>query len=72
MNGHCCACPCCGELTIKVCGNWEICANCGWEDDPVQSANEHYVGGANKISLIRARERFKKSGQKYCLRTAEP
>jgi hypothetical protein len=53
-----CPCPCCGELTITERGNWEICANCGWEDDPVQSENENYVGGANKISLLMAKEKL--------------
>jgi hypothetical protein len=32
-------------------GNYEICAVCGWEDDPVQSADPDFAGGANSLSL---------------------
>ena len=48
-------CPCCGQPTITEVGCYEICELCGWEDDPVQSANPNYPGGANQNSLLQAR-----------------
>ena len=31
---------------------FEICPNCGWEQDPVQNEDIYFPGGANKLSLI--------------------
>lgn len=50
-----CACPCCGNKTITEPGAYEICRICKWEDDPVQSGDIDYMGGANKLSLREAR-----------------
>jgi hypothetical protein len=61
MNAHLdqlAACPCCGQLTLSESGVYEICGVCHWEDDPVQSTNASYVGGANRCSLRQARERW--------------
>jgi anaerobic ribonucleoside-triphosphate reductase len=56
-------CPCCGNLTIAELGKYEICEVCGWEDDPVQSREPDYAGGANRISLEEARQKwFGKNG----------
>jgi hypothetical protein len=52
------ACPCCNALEIDEIGQYEICAVCGWEDDPVQSANPDYAGGANTLSLNAARSKW--------------
>ena len=52
-------CPCCGTRTFAEPGGYEICEVCGWEDDPVQSANPDYAGGANVESLNQARKKFK-------------
>ena len=49
-------CPCCGAEEIGELGAYEICPVCGWEDDPVQSADPSYAGGANDMSLLEARE----------------
>lgn len=27
------ACPCCGEKTLSIRGEYDICPKCGWEDD---------------------------------------
>jgi hypothetical protein len=54
-------CPCCGALSFSEAGGYEICP-CGWEDDPVQEAQPDLRGGANKPSLIEARENFSKHG----------
>ena len=51
-------CPCCGARTISEIGAYEICDVCGWEDDPVQSADPDYAGGANAESLNTARRKW--------------
>jgi anaerobic ribonucleoside-triphosphate reductase len=48
-------CPCCGAKVIVEPGNYEICKNCGWEDDPVQREDPNFKGGANAASLNEAR-----------------
>ena len=53
--GNLSPCPCCGSFVIEEPGCYEICDICGWEDDPVQSRNEFYIGGANGISLKEAK-----------------
>lgn len=50
-------CPCCGKHEFEVLGEYDICSNCGWEDDPFQSKNPDR-SGANKMSLNEAREAF--------------
>jgi hypothetical protein len=45
---------CCGSLTIRERGRFEICPICGWEDDPTQARDENLAGGANRISLAEA------------------
>ncbi|MFA6294932.1 MAG: CPCC family cysteine-rich protein [Candidatus Paceibacterota bacterium] len=49
-------CPCCRKNTITEKGSYEICDMCRWEDDPIQSADPDYVGGANKLSLNQYRK----------------
>lgn len=51
-------CPCCGNKTIGELGNYEICPICEWEDDPVQSEDPDFAGGANSPSLNEARLLF--------------
>lgn len=50
-------CACCGKLVEK----FDICENCGWQDDNVQNKNPDFTGGANKISLREAKKRYLKS-----------
>jgi predicted RNA-binding Zn-ribbon protein involved in translation (DUF1610 family) len=52
-------CPCCGKDTIVEKGSYEICQFCGWEDDPVQSGDPDYAGGANKLSLNQYRKNYR-------------
>ena len=49
------ACPCCESKVIGEPGAYEICEVCNWEDDPTQSADPTYAGGANRMSLVQAR-----------------
>jgi hypothetical protein len=56
------ACPCCGNLTLEGRGHYDICPVCFWEDDPIQSADESYDGGANEMSLHTARSNYREFG----------
>lgn len=56
------SCPCCGYLTLTDKGQYDICPVCFWEDDPIQSDDEFYDGGANVLSLNEARRNFKRFG----------
>jgi len=49
------ACPCCGARTLSERNTYEICSQCNWEDDPVQSRDPDFRGGANAQSLSEAR-----------------
>lgn len=57
-------CPCCGFYTFehKPNGTYDICKVCFWEDDPIQLDAPNYEGGANKVSLLQARENFLRFG----------
>ncbi|MDO4940354.1 MAG: GNAT family N-acetyltransferase [Erysipelotrichaceae bacterium] len=49
-------CPVCGSYWFNE--NHEICPICKWECDPVQNKDENYEGGANKLSLAKARKEY--------------
>ncbi|MFD9312075.1 CPCC family cysteine-rich protein [Streptomyces goshikiensis] len=51
------ACPCCFQRTLEERANFEICPECGWEDDGQDDADAHIVrGGPNgRLSLAQAR-----------------
>ncbi|MCA7925297.1 hypothetical protein LGM35_22625 [Burkholderia cenocepacia] len=57
-------CPCCESPTIDVRGDYEICLVCGWEDDPVQSDDPTFAGGANRSSLNETRRHWQKTKTK--------
>ncbi|QWA20891.1 hypothetical protein KJK32_04975 [Streptomyces sp. JCM17656] len=50
-------CPCCFQRTLEERANFEICPECGWEDDGQDDADAHIVrGGPNgSLSLTQAR-----------------
>lgn len=48
-------CSCCDSFTLSIRGDYEICDVCGWEDDPVQSDDPTFEGGANRSSLNEVR-----------------
>jgi Cysteine-rich CPCC len=56
------SCPCCGYLTVNEPRSYEVCAVCFWEDDPLQSDDPSFQGGANQESLAKARENFSAIG----------
>ena len=51
-------CPCCGKTVFKEEHLFEICPNCGWEDDLVQFRNPDFEGGANFFSLNKYKTLF--------------
>ncbi|MBN9533558.1 MAG: hypothetical protein J0H10_09390 [Alphaproteobacteria bacterium] len=53
------ACLCCGAHSITRRGAYEICAVCGWEDDPAQAKDPDLRGGANRQSLNEARAQWR-------------
>ena len=55
-------CPSCGYPTLDERNAWDICSICFWEDDPIQFEEPDYEGGANRVSLIQARENFAEFG----------
>jgi hypothetical protein len=70
-------CPCCGYKTLdkEPPGTFDICPVCYWEDDNIQFDNPLYEGGANEMSLEKARLNFKKFGavdKKYLKNVRSP
>jgi hypothetical protein len=61
------SCPCCGHVTLSERGGYEICDECGWEDDGQDDHDSHVVrGGPNgRESLAEARRRYVESGAKF-------
>jgi Cysteine-rich CPCC len=57
------ACHCCGFLTLDEYpeGSYEICPVCFWENNHVQLRDPTWIG-ANKVSLLEARENFARFG----------
>jgi hypothetical protein len=52
-------CPCCGYKTIyREETFYDLCPVCFWETDPIQLADPHYKGGANRPSLVEAQQHF--------------
>lgn len=48
-------CPVCGEYYFEKENNFEICENCGWENDGIQFDNPDETDCANVMSLNEAR-----------------
>jgi hypothetical protein len=57
-------CPCCGHATLAERGGYEICDECGWEDDGQDNHDSHVVrGGPNgSESLVQARNSYVRRG----------
>lgn len=49
-KGH--ACPICGKTVFPVHDSYEICEECGWEDDWYQEAYPTEDSGANEMNLL--------------------
>ena len=59
------SCPCCGHRTLTERGGYEICAECGWEDDGQDDHDSGVVrGGPNgSLSLDMARTEYVAQGR---------
>lgn len=53
-------CPVCGKYEFMHEDDFDVCPECGWENDGLQIDDPEYVGGANRMSLNQAREAWKK------------
>ncbi|MEV0992314.1 CPCC family cysteine-rich protein [Streptomyces sp. NPDC049949] len=63
MTRHVFPCIVCGNLTVSVPGNHEICPVCGWQDDGGDYRDpDRYVGGPNHVTLREARENYRAFG----------
>ena len=51
-------CPVCGKYEFEQHASYDICPVCGWEDDDYQIIYPDETG-ANDVSLIEAREKWK-------------
>lgn len=58
------SCPCCGHLTLGERGGYEICSECGWEDDGQDDHDAKVIrGGPNgRHSLADARTAYVSEG----------
>jgi hypothetical protein len=58
------SCPCCGHVTLAARGAYEICEECGWEDDGQDDHDADVVrGGPNgRQSLTDARDEYERHG----------
>lgn len=54
------ACPCCHLATLESRCTWEICDECGWEDDGQDDphADEVWGGPNGRLSLTEARNQY--------------
>ncbi|MCM1059071.1 MAG: hypothetical protein NC452_02130 [Eubacterium sp.] len=44
-------CPICGKTEFPETGSFDICTECGWEDDMIQTEEPDEEAGANMMSL---------------------
>lgn len=58
-------CPVCGQYEFEFEGDSDICPNCKWENDSLQTREPDYKGGANRMSLNEAREAYKRGEKIY-------
>ncbi|MCX5417150.1 CPCC family cysteine-rich protein [Streptomyces sp. NBC_00059] len=67
-GGSLVACPCCFQKTLKERADFEICPECGWEDDGQDDSDAHIVrGGPNgRLSLRQARLEYLEDAAEGC------
>ena len=47
---------CCGEKTLSTRGEYDICSNCGWEDDGI--VEEEKYSNPNHMTLKQGRKNY--------------
>lgn len=50
---------CCGEYTIPLTSEFEVCPVCGWIDDEYQNQHPNSLEGKNPVSLAIAKTSYK-------------
>ena len=59
-------CPCCGKKNaVDGIGLYDICQNCGWEDDPIQRDDPDSLGINGKMTLNQAKKLIFEGKQIY-------
>jgi hypothetical protein len=48
-------CPCCEKENMLCELDYDICQNCGWEDDPLQREDPDYTGANGYLTLNEAK-----------------
>ena len=61
-------CPVCGKSEFPYRGSFDICEECGWEDDPIQSDEPDFWGGANELCLNDYRAKYESGWRPEWLR----
>src|SRR5712671_3874409 len=62
-------CPCCGHTTLDERGAYEICSECGWEDDGQDDHDSDVVrGGPNGSLSLDAAEPTMSRAEASCTR----
>ena len=51
-------CPVCGKTVFPHEDSFEVCDECGWEDDALQERNPDDTEGANEMSLNEYKARY--------------
>ena len=56
-------CPVCEKYDFEMEDDFDVCDVCGWENDGLQYDEPDYDGGANWVSLNKARANYKECGK---------
>lgn len=52
-------CPICNKHKFTESGTFDVCPNCGWENDAVMNDDPSYFGGANDLCQLDFKLRYK-------------
>lgn len=56
-------CPICGKYEFESRLSFDICEECGWQDDVLDEDDPDAITGANEMSVAEAREAYAKGEQ---------
>lgn len=56
-------CPVCGKYEFEKRLSFDICEECGWQDDLLDEDNPDSVSGANEMTLDEAKEAYNNGEQ---------
>lgn len=58
-------CPVCGKFEFEKRLSFEICEECGWQDDVFDEDDFDAISGANEMTLDEARNAYKEGRKVY-------